>query len=106
LALLGFDIFAELGHTLTSLGETFMQTVTISLSDDLVIAANMSKDEIVTGMSREYAMKLFREGKFTLKQSADFCQMDIYDFTSLLSKAGIPVIDYDPAELELEIAEV
>jgi predicted HTH domain antitoxin len=81
-----------------------MQTLTISISEALLTAANMDKDEMAEGMRREYAMKLFRQGKLTLVQSAELCGVGIYDFMSLLSQAGIPVVDYDPRELEKELS--
>jgi predicted HTH domain antitoxin len=81
-----------------------MQTVTIPVSEAVFAAANMDKDEIARIMRGEFAVKLFHEGKLSLEQSADFCKVTIYDFLSLLSQAGVPVIDYDPKELEQEIA--
>jgi predicted HTH domain antitoxin len=55
-------------------------------------------------MCMEFSVKLFREGRLSLEQSADLCKMNIYDFLSVLSRAGVPVIDYEPEELEKEIA--
>jgi predicted HTH domain antitoxin len=81
-----------------------MQTVTRPVSEDILTAANMDKDEMAEGMKREYAMKLFRQGKLTLVQSAGLCGLGIYDFMSILSQAGIPVIDYDPQDLEKELS--
>jgi predicted HTH domain antitoxin len=81
-----------------------MQTLTIPISEAILTAANMDKDELAEGMKREYAMKLFRQGKLTLAQSAELCGLDIYNFMSVLSQAGIPVIDYDPQELEKELS--
>jgi predicted HTH domain antitoxin len=81
-----------------------MQTVTIPVSEALLAAANMDKEEMAIDMSREYAMKMFHQGKLTLVQSAELCGLDIYDFLSVLSQAGIPVIDYNPDELEKELS--
>jgi predicted HTH domain antitoxin len=86
------------------LHEDIMQTVTISVPDAILTAANMDKDEIAQTMRRECAIKLFRQRKLTLVQSAQLCGMNMYDFLTLLSQAGVPVIDYDPRELEKEIA--
>jgi predicted HTH domain antitoxin len=81
-----------------------MQTVTIPISETILAAVNMDKNEIAQGMCSEFAVKLFRDGKLSLEQSADFCKMNIYDFLSILSKAGVSVINYDPDELEQEVA--
>jgi predicted HTH domain antitoxin len=64
----------------------------------------MNKEETAAAMSREYAMKMFHQGKLTLVQSAELCGLDIYDFMAALSQAGIPVIDYDPQDLEKELS--
>jgi predicted HTH domain antitoxin len=81
-----------------------MQQVSIAVSDDVIISTNCTIDEIARGMRQEYAAKLFKDGKLTLVQAADFCGMNMYDFASLLSQADIPVIDYEPEELEQELA--
>jgi predicted HTH domain antitoxin len=49
-----------------------------------------------------FAIKLFREGRFSLEQCAEFCGVNMYDFLSLLSRAGVPVIDCEPEEFEKE----
>ncbi|MDR3191743.1 MAG: UPF0175 family protein [Treponema sp.] len=56
-----------------------MQTLTIPISEAILTAANMDNDELAEGMKREYAMKLFRQGKLTLAQSAKLCGLDIYN---------------------------
>jgi hypothetical protein len=43
-----------------------MQTVTIPVLDAMLIAANMDTEEMAAAMSREYAMKMFQQGKLTL----------------------------------------
>jgi predicted HTH domain antitoxin len=86
------------------LGRVIMQTLTIPISEAILTAANMDKDEMVEGMRLEYAMQLFRQGKLTLVQSAELCGLGLYDFMSLLSQTGVPVVDYDPQELENELS--
>jgi predicted HTH domain antitoxin len=81
-----------------------MQMLIIPISEAILTAADMDKDELAEDMRRECAMKFFRQGKLTLVQSAELCGLDIYDFISVLSQAGIPVIDYDPRELEKELS--
>jgi predicted HTH domain antitoxin len=81
-----------------------MQAMNIYVSEDILNAANMNTAEMAAEMSRDYAVKLFEQGKLTLAQSARFCGMNIYDFLSALDKAGIPVINYDPEDLKKELA--
>jgi predicted HTH domain antitoxin len=81
-----------------------MQTVTIPVSDAILTAANMDAEEMAAAMSREYAMKMFQQGKLTLMQSAELCTMNIYDFLSVLSQANIPVINYDIEDVKKELS--
>jgi hypothetical protein len=42
-----------------------MQTVTIPVSEAILIAANMDTEEMASAMSRVYAMKMFQQGKIS-----------------------------------------
>jgi predicted HTH domain antitoxin len=55
-----------------------MQIMTIPVSEDILSAGHMSKDEMAAVMSRDYAVKLFAEGRLTVSQSARLCGMDIF----------------------------
>jgi predicted HTH domain antitoxin len=81
-----------------------MTQVTIPLSDNILTSLNMEAEEIAFSMRKEFALKSFHEGKLTLAQGAAFCGMNIYDFISTLSRAGIPVIDYSIEEVDRELA--
>jgi predicted HTH domain antitoxin len=77
--------------------------LTIPLPDHLLVSMNMNTEEIITSMRKEYGLKLYHQGKLTLSQSAEFSGMNIYEFMSLLTSSGIPVIDYNAEELENEL---
>jgi predicted HTH domain antitoxin len=81
-----------------------METMTIPVSEDILSATNMSKDEMAAAMSRDYAVKLFAEGKLTMTQSANLCGMNIFDFLDALAQAGVPVADAEAEDLEKELA--
>jgi predicted HTH domain antitoxin len=81
-----------------------MQIMTIPISEDILSAVNMNKDEMAAVMSRDYAIKLFAEGRLTITQSANLCGMNIFDFLDTLAKAGIPVADSEAVDLEKELA--
>jgi predicted HTH domain antitoxin len=55
-------------------------------------------------MLQGFALKSFQNGKLTLVQAATFCGMNIYDFISTASQAGIPIIDYSIEEVDRELA--
>ena len=81
-----------------------MYNIAIPISESILTALRMNEAEIVTFMRRESAFKLYRDGVLTLKQGADFCGVDLYDFMTMLSNADIPVTDYSPEELEKEVS--
>jgi predicted HTH domain antitoxin len=48
-------------------------------------------------------VKLFETGKLSVGQAADLAGYSKPTFIELLSKLGVPVIDYPPEELEQEL---
>lgn len=80
-----------------------MQQTQLTFSDSVLLSLNMTVDEIVTSMRKEYALKMYQQGKLTLGQCADFCAMDKYDFISLLASNDIPVINYSAEDLKHEL---
>lgn len=83
-----------------------MVSIAIPITDSVLTALKMNEAEIAALMRRESAFKLYRDGSLTLKQGADLCGADLYDFMTMLSDAGIPVIDYSPEELETEVSDL
>ncbi|GHU66460.1 hypothetical protein FACS189447_07350 [Spirochaetia bacterium] len=59
-----------------------------------------------SSLQKEYATKMYQEGKLTLGQAAEFCGVCLYDFTVLLAAQDIPVINYDPEELDRELGSI
>ena len=80
-----------------------MQQAAISFSNNVLLSLNMTVEEIVSSMRKEYAKKMYQTGKLTLGQCAEFCTMDKYDFISLLADADIPVISYSAEDLKREL---
>ena len=83
-----------------------MTQVTIPVSDSILTTLNMETGEIASSMCKEFALKSFRDGKITLAQGANFCNMSIYDFIYSVSKAGISIIDYSIEEVDRELAQL
>jgi len=81
-----------------------MVSVAIPITESVLAALKMNEAEIAALMRRESAFKLYQNGSLTLKQGADLCGVDLYDFMTMLSSANIPVIDYSPEELEAEVS--
>jgi len=76
--------------------------LSMSLPESVWLAMNMNADELMSEMRKDYGLKLYQTGKFTLSQAADFCAVNIYEFVSLLTLSAIPVINYSSDELESE----
>ncbi|WP_010252914.1 UPF0175 family protein [Treponema primitia] len=83
-----------------------MQQAVISFSDDLLLSLNMSVGELVSSMRKEYATKMYQQGKLTLGQGAEFCEICLYDFTALLAVQYIPVINYEIEDLDRELESI
>lgn len=81
-----------------------MVSVAIPITETVFSALKMNEAEIAMLMRRESAFNLYKNGTLTLKQGADLCGVDLYDFMEMLSNVDIPVIDYPPEELEAEVS--
>jgi predicted HTH domain antitoxin len=81
-----------------------MTAITIPVSESLMASVNQSLTEMAATMKRQYAAKMFQEGKITLAQGAEFCGVAFTDFMFMLSDMGVALIDYAPEELDRELA--
>ncbi len=82
-----------------------MKTAAIyfEIPEDILISLNQDRDEF-TKHSRLYtAMQLFKNHKLSSGQAAELAGIDKFQFWAELNKNGIPLIDYDPSELESEL---
>ena len=69
---------------------------------NILSSLNQNKDEF-TKQSRLYtAIELFKTHKLSSGQAAELAGMGKFQFWMELGKLKIPLIDYDPAELEDE----
>ena len=55
------------------------------------------------GVARALALHLFEAHQISLAQAAKLATLSLEDFLDLLGQAGIPAVDYDPADLSQEI---
>jgi predicted HTH domain antitoxin len=83
--------------------EATMQKTAISFSENVLLSLNMTVEEIISSMRKEYAKKMYQDGKLSLGQCAEFCSTDKWDFISLLADADIPVINYSVEDLNREL---
>jgi predicted HTH domain antitoxin len=81
-----------------------METLAIPIPENILEAANMDRNAMITIIRYDLALRLFREGKISLEQGAELCAMNIYEFLDILAAAGIPAINYPAEELEEEVS--
>lgn len=83
-----------------------MSFLQIEIPDHLLISMNETVDSLKQDIKFEFAKKLFQKQKLTISQASEFCSLNIKEFMNRLSQDGIPVIDYDPDELEREVTKL
>ncbi|MFT4101840.1 MAG: UPF0175 family protein [Burkholderiaceae bacterium] len=70
----------------------------------LFISVPFTDDLLEAGVHTALAVTLFKSGELTPARAAKLARMSLPQFLAHLSARGIPVVDYDPAELEQELA--
>ncbi len=73
------------------------------IPEDILTTLGLNREEF-TRQSRLYtALQLFKVHKLSSGQAAELAEMDKFQFWSELRKHNIPLVDYDPSELEEEL---
>jgi predicted HTH domain antitoxin len=70
----------------------------------LFVSVPFTDELLEAGVHTALAVGLFKCGEMTSAQAAKLAQMSLPRFLAHLSVQGIAVVDYDPAELEQELA--
>ena len=70
----------------------------------LFVSVPFTHELLEAGVHTALAVGLFKEGALTPSRAAKLAQMSLPQFLAHLSDQGIAVVDYDPAELEQELA--
>lgn len=70
----------------------------------LFIGVPFSEELLGQGVHITLATRLFKDGDVSLGKAAKIASMSIAQFCEYVSRLGIPVVDYDPKELEQELA--
>ncbi|MDO4233087.1 MAG: UPF0175 family protein [Lautropia sp.] len=68
----------------------------------LFISVPFTEEVLQAGVHVALAVNLFRSGDLTPGRAARLANMSLPDFLARVSALGIPVVDYDPAELDDE----
>lgn len=105
----GFDVFSvrelrtRTGDLIRDAEEGRLSVIT-KHGRPAIISLPFDERLLAMGAHTTLALMLFRDGVLSMGQARKLSGMDTWEFTSLLSKAGIPAVDYDAAELEGELA--
>lgn len=70
----------------------------------LFVSVPFTADLLAAGVHTALAVSLFKGGHLPPARAAKLARMSLPQFLAHLSAQGIPVVDYDPAELEQELA--
>jgi predicted HTH domain antitoxin len=81
-----------------------MASVNVEIPEEILYALNENAAEFTLQMRLYTALQLFKKHKLSLGKAAKLAGMDKDQFIIELDKNEIPLIDYDPAELEGELA--
>ena len=83
-----------------------MHTVTIEMTESVLLATGQSREEFVREAKFLLAAKLFEMGHLSSGKAAQICGMKRVDFLFAVGKMGIPVIHLDEEELKREFEGV
>jgi predicted HTH domain antitoxin len=81
-----------------------MASVRFEIPEEILYALNESITEFTLQMRLFTALQLFKKHKLSLGKAANLAGMDKDQFMVELDRNEIPLIDYDPLELEEELA--
>lgn len=79
-----------------------MTTLPLDIPDVMLLQANGSILELKKETQLECALLFFQKGRLSSGQAAEMANMNRVDFLLLAGQRGIPVVDVDEEEWELE----
>lgn len=69
----------------------------------LFISVPFNERVVQHGVYLALAENLFKSGELSLGKAAKLANMSLAEFSEHVSRLGIPVVNYDPSELETEL---
>ncbi len=76
-----------------------MQTVSVEISTELVLAAGLDTSNLSAETARLLALVLYREDKVSLGRASELCQMPVEQFMEFAARHDVP-LHYGVIELE------
>ena len=68
------------------------------------IAVPFTEELVKLGLSKSLALRMLEEKHISLRQAAKIAGISLEEILCLASDAGVSVVDYDPKELDEELA--
>ena len=68
------------------------------------IAVPFTEELVKLGLSKSLALRMLEEKQISLRQACKIANISLEEMLSLTSDAGMNVVDYDPKELDEELA--
>ncbi|MCA9962255.1 MAG: UPF0175 family protein [Anaerolineales bacterium] len=82
------------------------QQISFEIPTRLLHTLNQNQDEFTAQVRLWAALQLFQAHKLTLGQAIELADLSREQFLFELDRRQIPLIDYDPAELENELTRL
>lgn len=79
------------------------QQISFDIPTGLLHTLNQNQDEFTAQVRLWAALQLFQAHNLTLGQAMELAELNREQFLFELERRQIPLIDYDPAELENEL---
>jgi len=76
-----------------------MQTVSVEIPTELVVAAGLDTRNLSAETARLLALGLFREDKVSLGRAAELCQMPVEQFMEFVAQHNVS-LHYGPDQIE------
>ena len=76
--------------------------VTVQIPDQYLL--DISAGELASKLKLSAALLMFRAGKFSAGAACEFAGVDRYTFLEACRRHRIDTVDYDPEELEADLA--
>jgi len=76
-----------------------MQTVSVEIPTELVLAGGLDTGDLIAETIRLLALELYREEKVSLGRASELCQMPVEQFMEFAAQHNVP-LHYGVDELE------
>jgi predicted HTH domain antitoxin len=84
--------------------EDGMSMISFEVPDGMLTDLNETNEEFTAEVRIMAALELFRKHRLSLGKAAQMAGLSRVEFMGVASRQGVPIVDYDPSELDKEIS--